>query len=84
MVPMEGVVLPGVEIEAAKTTTFNQRSYAEAKRLGWKIYEPAEVEAHRNEFTNFEDMMRALSVTGVKMPATELGLLSRTSGTAAA
>jgi hypothetical protein len=70
MVPMDGVVLPGVEIDASKTTSFNQRSYSEAKRLGWKVYEPAEIEAHRNEFSNFENMMRALSVTGVKMPAT--------------
>ena len=69
MVPMEGVSLPGVEVDAAKSSTFNQRSYAEAKRLGWKLYEPAEVEAHRQEFTNFEDMLRALSVTGVQMPA---------------
>jgi hypothetical protein len=69
MVPMEGVVLPGVEIDAAKTTSFNQRSYAEARRNGWKIYEPAEVEAHRNEFTSFENMMRTLSITGVRMPA---------------
>lgn len=70
IVPMDGVVLPGVEIDASKATSFNQRSYAEAKRLGWKVYEPAEVEAHRNEFSNLENMMRALSVTGVKMPAT--------------
>jgi hypothetical protein len=69
MVPMDGVALPGIEIDAVKTTTFNDRSYNEAKRLGWKLYEPAEIEAHRNEFTNFENMMRALSVTGVKMPA---------------
>ena len=69
MVPMDGVVLPGVEIDATKTTSFNQRSYSEAKRNGWKVYEPAEVEAHRNEFSNFENMMRSLSVTGVKMPA---------------
>ena len=69
MVPMEGVTLPGVEVDAVKTSTFNQRSYAEAKRLGWKMYEPAEIQQHRQEFTNFEDMMRALTVTGVKMPA---------------
>jgi hypothetical protein len=69
MVPMEGVVLPGVEIDAAKVTSFNQRSYGEAKRNGWRVYEPAEIELHRNEFSNFENMMRSLSVTGVKMPA---------------
>jgi hypothetical protein len=69
MVPMEGVALPGVEITGTKTVTFNQRSYDEAKRLGWKIYEPSEIEAHRNEFSNFENMMRALQVRGVKMPA---------------
>ncbi len=69
MVPMDGVALPGVEVDAVKASTFNQRSYAEAKRNGWKMYEPAEIEAHRNEFSNFENMMRALSVTGVKMPA---------------
>jgi hypothetical protein len=68
MVPMDGVALPGVEIDAAKTTSFNQRSYGEAKRNGWKVYEPADIEAHRNEFSNFENMMRALSVTGLKMP----------------
>jgi hypothetical protein len=71
MVPIEGVVLPGVEIDAARTTTFNQRSLGEARRLGWKVYEPADIEAHRNEFGNFENMMRALSVTGVKMPAND-------------
>lgn len=70
MVPMDGVALPSVEVDASKTTTFNQRSYAEAKRNGWKVYEPADIESHRNEFSNFENMMRALSVTGVKMPAT--------------
>jgi hypothetical protein len=69
MVPMNGVSLPGVEIDAKKATSFNQRSYNEAKRYGWKMYEPAEIEAHRNEFSDFENMMRALSVTGVKMPA---------------
>jgi hypothetical protein len=69
MVPMEGVALPGVEIEGKKNITFNQRSYDEAKRLGWKVYEPSEIEAHRNEFSNFENMMRALQVRGVKMPA---------------
>ena len=69
MVPMEGVSLPGVEINGKKNVTFNQRSYDEAKRNGWKIYEPSEIEAHRNEFSNFENMMRALQVRGVKMPA---------------
>jgi hypothetical protein len=69
MVPMEGVALAGIEIEGKKAMSLNQRSYAEAKRLGWKIYEPSEVEAHRNEFSNFENMMRALQVRGVKMPA---------------
>ena len=62
MVPMDGVMLPGVEIDARKATSFNQRSYAEAKRLGWKIYEPAEIEARRYEASFFSDMMRALSV----------------------
>ena len=69
MVPMEGVTLQGVEVDAAKSSTFNQRSYSEAKRLGWKIYEPAEIERHRQEVSDFEDMMRALQVTGVGMPA---------------
>jgi hypothetical protein len=68
MVPMEGVVLPGVEIDAARATSFNQRSFDEAKRKGWKVYEPAEIEAHRNEFTSFENLMRTLSISGVKMP----------------
>lgn len=69
VVPGDGVVLPGVEIKAAKTKSFNDLSYAEATRLGWKTYGPAEVEAHRNDFSSFENMMRALQVTGVKMPA---------------
>jgi hypothetical protein len=67
-VPVDGVLLPGVEVDARKTKSFNQESYAEAKRNGWKIYEPSEVEAHRNEFSDFENMMRALQVTGVRMP----------------
>ena len=69
VVPGDGVVLPGVEVNATKTTSFNDRSYAEAMKLGWKTYGPAEVEAHRNDFSSFENMMRALQVTGVKMPA---------------
>lgn len=69
VVPGDGVVLPGVQVNATKTASFNDRSYAEATRLGWKTYGPAEVEAHRSEFSNFENMMRALQVTGVKMPA---------------
>jgi hypothetical protein len=71
MVPMNGVVLPGVEVDAAKTVSLNQRSYDEAKRNGWKVYEPSEIQARRDqgEFSDFENMMRALSVTGVKMPA---------------
>jgi hypothetical protein len=69
MVPMEGVALPGVEIDGKKAVSFNQRSYAEAKRLGWKIYEPYVIESHRNEITSFENLMRTLQVTGVKMPA---------------
>jgi Carboxypeptidase regulatory-like domain len=68
LVPMETVVLPGVSIKGSKETR-NQRSYEEAKRLGWKVYEPADIESHRQEFTNFEVMMRALQVTGVRMPA---------------
>lgn len=70
MVPMNGVVLPGVEIDAAKTATRNQLSYDEAKRNGWKLYEPSEIAARRDrgEFTDFENMMRSLSVTGVRMP----------------
>ncbi len=72
MVPMNGAVLPGVEIDAAKAGTRNQLSYDEAKRNGWKVYEPYEIAARRDqgEFTEFESLMRALSVTGVRMPAT--------------
>lgn len=69
VVPIDGVTLPGVEVTAAKMKTPNQTSYADAKKLGWKIYEPADVESHRNEFSSFENMLRALSVTGVQMPA---------------
>jgi hypothetical protein len=71
MVPMNGVVLPGVEIDAAKAATRNQLSYDEAKRNGWKVYEPSEIAARRDqgEFSEFESLMRSLSVTGVRMPA---------------
>jgi hypothetical protein len=68
-VPADGVVLPGVEVNASRTKSFNDRSYAEATKLGWKTYGPAEVESHRDEFSSFENMLRALQVTGVKMPA---------------
>jgi hypothetical protein len=69
VVPVEGVKLADVEINATKTKSMNQQSYAEAKKLGWRVYEPSEVEAHRNEFSSFENMLRALSVTGVQMPS---------------
>lgn len=68
-VPVEGVALAGVEINATKTKSFNQTSFDNAKKLGWKVYGPAEIESHRQEFSNFENMMRSLQVTGVKMPA---------------
>lgn len=69
VVPVDGVTLPGVAVNASKMKTPNQMSYLEAKKLGWKIYEPADIESHRNEFSSFENMLRALSVTGVQMPA---------------
>jgi hypothetical protein len=69
-VPVEGVTLASVEVDAKKTRSFNEESYAEAKRLGWKVYEPSEIESRRYEFSDFENMMRALQVTGVKMPGT--------------
>ena len=69
LVPAEGTTLAGVEVTGVKEVTRNVRAYQDAHKLGWKIYEPAEIEAHRNEFSSFENMMRALSVTGVKMPA---------------
>lgn len=73
VVPADGVELPGVEINAPKMKSSNELSYAEARRLGWKTYGPAEVESHRNEFSSFENMMRALQVTGVKMPTRQEG-----------
>jgi hypothetical protein len=73
VVPGDGVVLPGVEVNAVKTKSFNDLSYAEATRLGWKTYGPAEVEEHRNDFSSFENMLRALQVTGVKMPTRQEG-----------
>jgi hypothetical protein len=69
LVPIDGVALAGVEVKAAREASRNQLSYEEAKRNGWKVYEPAEIESHRQDFTNFEVMMRTLQVSGVKMPA---------------
>jgi hypothetical protein len=69
LVPADGVTLPGVSVTGKKEQTRNQRSYDEAHRLGWKVYEPADIEQHRYEFTNFEDLMRGLSVSGIRMPA---------------
>ena len=67
-VPVDGVTLNTVEVDGKKIRSFNEESYSEAKRLGWKVYEPSEVESRRYEFSDFENMMRALQVTGVKMP----------------
>jgi len=67
-VPVEGVELAGVEVNAKKSKSFNETAFENAKKLGWKIYSPAEIEQHRNEFSSFENMMRTLQVTGVKMP----------------
>ncbi len=69
LVPADGFALPGVEITGTKEVTRNVRAYQDAHKLGWRVYEPAEIESHRSEFSSFENMMRALSVTGVKMPA---------------
>jgi hypothetical protein len=67
-VPVEGVALAGVEVNATKTKSFNETSFENAKKLGWKVYGPAEIESHRQEFSSFENMMRTLQVSGVKMP----------------
>jgi hypothetical protein len=69
-VPVDGVTLDEVDVNAKKGKSFNEESYAEAKRDGWKVYEPSEIESRRYEFSDFENMMRALQVTGVKMPGT--------------
>jgi len=70
-VPVDGVTLDTVDVNARKTPSFNETSYAEAKRLGWKLYEPSEIESRRYEFSDFENMLRALQVTGVQMPSTD-------------
>ena len=67
-VPVDGVALAGVEVNAAKSKSFNETAFENAKKLGWKIYGPGEIEQHRNEFSSFENMMRTLQVSGVKMP----------------
>jgi hypothetical protein len=73
VVPADGVELPGVEVNAPKMKSSNELSYAEARRLGWKTYGPAEVDAHRNDASSFENMLRALQVTGVGMPTRQEG-----------
>jgi hypothetical protein len=69
LVPADGIVLPGVAVNAAKTVSRNMMYYEEAKHSGWKVYGPAEIEAHRQEFTNLEVMMRTLQITGMRMPS---------------
>ena len=65
IVPADAIALAPVEIRGAKS--FNTGSLEDAKRHGWKVYEPELVERHRNNATTFTNLMREVGATSVRL-----------------
>ena len=69
MVPAEPTEMDAVTVTAKGEGNANSKSLDEARRRGWKTVMPQEVEAHREQATNFLDLMRSTGAQGVILPA---------------
>lgn len=69
MVPAEPTEVEAVNVTAKGEANANAKSLDEARRRGWKTVMPQEIEAHREQATNFLDLMRSTGAQGVLLPA---------------
>jgi hypothetical protein len=69
MVPAEPTEVEAVNVTAKGAANANAKSLDEARRRGWKTVMPQEIEAHREQATNFLDLMRSTGAQGVLLPA---------------
>ncbi len=69
LVPAEPTDVDAVNVTAKGEANANAKSLDEARRRGWKTVMPQEVEAHREQATNFLDLMRSTGAQGVLLPA---------------
>lgn len=47
----------------------NEQRLAEARRRGWRVFEPTEIQAIRERVNSFEDMLRSTGFPGLIIPA---------------
>ena len=63
LVPSAPVTLAAVEVLGAKSA--NARNLEEARRNGWKVYEPELVARHRGTARDFNDLLREVAASSV-------------------
>jgi hypothetical protein len=63
LVPSDPITLAAVEVLGTKSA--NARSLEEARRSGWKVYEPELVERHRGTARDFNDLLREVAASSV-------------------
>jgi hypothetical protein len=66
-VPADPVALDTVSVRARVLRSQNTIAYEEAKRRGWKVYEPTLIERHRDNARDFVDLMREVGATGLNL-----------------
>ena len=66
------VVETGVRTDTVRvnsTPSLNDLRLTEARRRGWRVFPPAEVEMHRERSNSFEDLLRATGFPGFVVPS---------------
>ena len=67
-VPADPAVLDTVAVRGRPARlTSNAAAYAEAKRKGWKVYEPEAIERFRDNAREFIDLLREVGATGLNL-----------------
>lgn len=65
LVASEAVTLATVEVTGRKSV--NTLNLEEARRSGWKVYEPELVERHRGNARDFNDLLREVAASSVRV-----------------
>jgi hypothetical protein len=55
-------------IKVIAAPSFNEVRLNEAKRRGWRVFEPKDIEQHRDRAGSFNDLLRSLGYPGPIMP----------------
>lgn len=63
----DAVELPVVRVEDERSKTPNERAYDDAVRHGWTVYAPEKVAEQRGRYRDFEDLLRGLQVSGIRI-----------------